>query len=125
MRKLVNSVICIVLVVVTVIGLTTSSAKAQQLLAQSNLSSNTVQAEIVTPNNENTGNSANSCSTVECQPGIQYYPNPNELTSFCQCSNGVPYYQPCPAGLNFNPTLNVCDDPQNVMEVLKAAASKS
>jgi hypothetical protein len=58
----------------------------------------------------------NGCESVVCDPeqfDVQYHPNPSDCGSFCQCSNGVPVYQLCPVGLEFNPTLNVCDWPQN------------
>ena len=40
-----------------------------------------------------------------------YIPH-EDCTKFWQCSNGVPYLFDCPANLHFNPTLNVCDWPE-------------
>ena len=35
-------------------------------------------------------------------------------SGFYECSNGVAYHLVCPAGLYFNPHLNVCDYPDQV-----------
>ena len=40
--------------------------------------------------------------------------NPESASSFYQFSSGTPYNQSCPAGLIFNPTLQVCDWPLSV-----------
>jgi len=61
-----------------------------------------------------------TCTKPSDEP--EYYPNPTDPSSFYQCSNGVPYLQPCPAGLVFNPTVNpgpVCDWPSNIPELVK------
>ncbi len=48
-----------------------------------------------------------------CADGI--YPDPNNCNQFFQCANGQQFPpQNCPAGLAFNPEVNVCDWPQNV-----------
>ena len=46
--------------------------------------------------------------------------------SFYQVANGVPVLQPCPAGLVFNPLLNVCDWPRDIdqAQVYDSAVSK-
>jgi hypothetical protein len=56
------------------------------------------------------------CETIDCQgePNHTYYPHPTRRDAFCECSNGTPYHHDCPAGLVFNPEINVCDWPQNV-----------
>uniref|UniRef100_A0A6P7FM87 Uncharacterized protein LOC114329323 n=1 Tax=Diabrotica virgifera virgifera TaxID=50390 RepID=A0A6P7FM87_DIAVI len=70
-----------------------------------------------TPTDSTTPNS-NSCQKegIVCPavdgPDSVYFPL-SDCTKFCQCSNGVPYEHDCPAGLHFNPKLNVCDGPQN------------
>ncbi|XP_066143532.1 salivary glue protein Sgs-3-like [Euwallacea fornicatus] len=45
-------------------------------------------------------------------PASVYFPH-QDPTKFWQCSNGVPHQHSCPSGLHFNPTLNVCDWPNN------------
>lgn len=53
---------------------------------------------------------------VTCNADDYYLVNPSDCNSFYQCSNGVPVFQPCPAGLVFNPNVRpgpVCDYPYN------------
>ncbi|MGH3670543.1 MAG: chitin binding peritrophin-A domain-containing protein [Pseudonocardiaceae bacterium] len=45
-----------------------------------------------------------------------YRLNAADTGSFYQVADGVPYFQPCPSGLVFNPLLNVCDWPHAVDE---------
>jgi hypothetical protein len=54
------------------------------------------------------------CSSIVCPDGAEdaYFPHLSDRGKFCQCSNGTPYEMPCPAGLHFNPEMNVCDYPQ-------------
>lgn len=40
-------------------------------------------------------------------------PNPDSCTSFCKCDWGSVYYFECPAGLEFNAELQICDWPAN------------
>lgn len=98
MQKLIKLVICSFLAFVAIIGLTTGTAFAQ---SQSN--------DIVVINGER----YRVFPEVNCSTERQYFPNESDAGSFYQCSNGVPIYQPCPAGLIFNPDINVCDYPQN------------
>ncbi|WP_295390215.1 carbohydrate-binding module family 14 protein [uncultured Thiodictyon sp.] len=42
-----------------------------------------------------------------------HLPNPDSCTSFCKCDWGVAHYFECPAGLEFNAELQVCDWPDN------------
>ncbi|XP_015590269.1 peritrophin-1 [Cephus cinctus] len=42
-----------------------------------------------------------------------YLPHPYLCDHFYQCNWGNPLLQTCPAGLHFNPRLNVCDWPYN------------
>jgi len=54
-----------------------------------------------------------SCEVV-CNPGDHYLVDPESCGHFYQCSNGVAYNMPCPAGLVFNPNVRpgpVCDWP--------------
>ncbi len=55
------------------------------------------------------------CETIECPDDREdmYFPHPTRCDAFCQCSNGVPYQQDCPAGLHYNRVLHVCDWPEN------------
>lgn len=46
-------------------------------------------------------------------PEDQYLPNPTDCSSFFQCSNGLPYLQPCPRGLVFDRNLKVCNYPED------------
>jgi len=70
---------------------------------QSDLPSTTTKAPSTEP--------AATCN-VDCSLQM-YHPDPESCESFYQCSNGVPYFQPCPTGLVFNPNINVCDWPHN------------
>ncbi|XP_049825874.1 zonadhesin [Aethina tumida] len=60
----------------------------------------------------------NECSVKSTQcpnpdgPDSVYIPL-EDCTKFCQCSNGEAILHSCPKGFHFNPTLNVCDWPQN------------
>ncbi|XP_043210478.1 chondroitin proteoglycan 2-like [Amphibalanus amphitrite] len=38
-----------------------------------------------------------------------FLPNPQDCSTFYLCSNGVPYLQHCPEGLEFNSRTNTCD----------------
>lgn len=51
------------------------------------------------------------CESLKCDGSREFYPHPCSCEAFCQCSGGVPYEYPCPAGLEFNPELEVCDYP--------------
>lgn len=48
-----------------------------------------------------------------CKHG-QLLPDPDNCSKYIHCNEGNPIVRPCPAGLLFNPTLTVCDWPQNV-----------
>merc|ERR1712180_178832 len=44
-----------------------------------------------------------------------FYPNPEDCGSFYMCSAaGTPVLMPCPSGLHWNSSLNVCDWPDRV-----------
>jgi len=42
-----------------------------------------------------------------------FFPNPADCDSYYVCNWGEGILMPCPAGLHFNPTTNVCDWPEN------------
>ena len=44
---------------------------------------------------------------------VEKFPNFVLVPGFCHCDWGVAYYKDCPAGLHFNPVLQVCDWPQD------------
>jgi hypothetical protein len=59
------------------------------------------------------------CEMVQCPPTNNpdpsawtvCLPNPLEKKSYCVCDWGTAIYMPCPDGLEFNPTLQICDWP--------------
>jgi len=53
-------------------------------------------------------------TTFECPADTGFYPNPSDCTKFYHCFNHIAWQEQCSAGLYFNPTLNVCDFPENV-----------
>ncbi|XP_022907789.2 probable chitinase 10 [Onthophagus taurus] len=58
------------------------------------------------------------CTSVTCPytPGEipVFHPHPEECGRYCKCDKyGTVHDMPCPAGLHFNPTLDVCDWPNN------------
>lgn len=53
------------------------------------------------------------CDLVTCEGDLEYHFNPCACDSFCLCTNGVPYYQPCSDGYLFNPELEACDSPED------------
>ncbi|KAJ8925530.1 hypothetical protein NQ315_009369 [Exocentrus adspersus] len=78
--------------------------------------STTTETNASTPDNGGTNtlcpaSKAKECPVVDGEQPV-YIPLP-DCTQFCQCSNGLPWLQNCPDGLHFNPTLNVCDWPEN------------
>ena len=52
-------------------------------------------------------------SDFDCPTSNGLFPNPVDCHSFYQCSNGHAYLMDCPANLEFNPVLQVCDWPEN------------
>lgn len=50
-----------------------------------------------------------SCGTQD----LGFYPHPTSCTQFLGCVYGQQYTMHCPSGLNFNPTLHLCDWPDN------------
>ncbi|MFG1795758.1 chitin binding peritrophin-A domain-containing protein [Nocardia sp. NPDC049149] len=46
----------------------------------------------------------------------EYHLNWQDKGSFYRCSEGVPYLQPCPPGMNFNPAIGTCDFPASSTE---------
>ncbi|XP_047000765.1 peritrophin-1-like [Schistocerca americana] len=51
--------------------------------------------------------------SATCQGASGPFPNPNSCRSFLQCEpSGVATVIPCPANLEFNPKLRVCDFPE-------------
>ena len=108
-----------ILVTVLAVGFSTPSYTANaQLSPNVNTVFNNTISQVITAldSEEETNNVETSgvCEAVVCKPGGDIYlANPGDCGSFYQCSNGVPVLQPCPAGLVFNPNLNVCDYPSN------------
>ncbi|XP_037081919.1 peritrophin-1-like [Pollicipes pollicipes] len=49
----------------------------------------------------------------DCPTSNGLFPNPKDCHSFYHCSNGYPYLKDCPANLEFNPVLLVCDWPNH------------
>ncbi|RZC39266.1 CBM 14 domain containing protein, partial [Asbolus verrucosus] len=54
---------------------------------------------------------APECPPVD-GPDAVYFPDPTDCSRFYECSNGVAYLFDCPAGLDFDPKLNVCNYPE-------------
>ncbi|XP_049859404.1 mucin-19-like [Schistocerca gregaria] len=53
-----------------------------------------------------------SCPQYEDENSIaKHLPHASDCTKFCKCDHGTPVTFDCPAGLYFNPTLEVCDWP--------------
>ncbi|XP_049859408.1 chondroitin proteoglycan-2-like [Schistocerca gregaria] len=53
-----------------------------------------------------------SCPQNEDENSIaKHLPHESDCTKFCKCDHGKPVTFDCPAGLHFNPTLEVCDYP--------------
>ncbi|GJQ76556.1 hypothetical protein Trydic_g2254, partial [Trypoxylus dichotomus] len=50
---------------------------------------------------------------VEDVGELVYLPDQSDCTQFFKCDNGVPVLFTCPDGLYFNPTINICDFPQD------------
>ncbi|KAK3769727.1 hypothetical protein RRG08_062068 [Elysia crispata] len=53
------------------------------------------------------------------------YPHPTVCTMFIECSGRVTSELDCPANLVFNPNLNVCDDPNNVVNGVNCAKTST
>lgn len=52
---------------------------------------------------------------IKCQVDwVGLYPHPFDCRNFLNCNNGATFIQDCGPGTAFNPTLQVCDWPQNV-----------
>lgn len=51
------------------------------------------------------------CPFPDLNSNSTYFPHPKKCELFYECSNGVEVQFECPAGLHFNPTINVCDYP--------------
>jgi hypothetical protein len=93
MKKLIKQIICSFIAIVAVMGLTTGSAYAQPTLSTNRVVNHTGNQVVVALDNEveaDNTEASKGCATIVCRPGVQYYANPSECTSFCQCSNGVP-----------------------------------
>ena len=54
-----------------------------------------------------------SPSPFDCPTSNGLFPNPKDCHTFYHCSNGYAYLKDCPANLEFNPVLLVCDWPEN------------
>ncbi|KAF0294706.1 Chondroitin proteoglycan 2 [Amphibalanus amphitrite] len=52
-------------------------------------------------------------SDFDCPTDNGLFPNPADCHTFYHCSNGHAYLKDCPANLEFNPTLLVCDWPED------------
>ncbi|KAG8229162.1 hypothetical protein J437_LFUL009232 [Ladona fulva] len=67
----------------------------------------------------NAGHENHDCLKVKSQCPVPerenatLLPNPDDCGSYCVCVWGTPVWMPCPPGLHFNPTLNVCDHPSH------------
>lgn len=48
---------------------------------------------------------------ITCGAGTELFADPEDCNGFYECNDGVASHQSCPAGLVFNPTYQVCDDP--------------
>lgn len=46
-----------------------------------------------------------------CAAGEQFYPSVT-CSKYYQCSNGLPILRDCPATLEFNPVLDICELPE-------------
>ncbi|ORY96365.1 hypothetical protein BCR43DRAFT_524473 [Syncephalastrum racemosum] len=58
---------------------------------------------------------ARFCGEIASAGGPQVLSHPGSCTKFIVCENtSSPVAQDCPAGLHFNPSLSVCDYPENV-----------
>lgn len=119
MTKLIKQIVCIFVAIVAVIWLTTGSANAQPAPSINSVLTDTVNQVSAAPNNGEEANNTEDglFEEVECKPGGDIYlVDPEDPGHFYQCSNGVPYRMPCPAGLAFNPNAKpgpVCDWPEN------------
>ncbi|KAK7873464.1 hypothetical protein R5R35_011812 [Gryllus longicercus] len=51
---------------------------------------------------------------VSCSGGAAFVPHPTDCSKYYQCSYGKPTEEQCLPGTVFNPTLNICDWPENV-----------
>lgn len=65
------------------------------------------------------------CAALAAGNPAGLYPDLLDCTHYYQCSNNIPYHMACPAGLYFNPTLYVCDYPNNAGCVLCQRKSDS
>ncbi|XP_046994269.1 chitin-binding domain protein cbd-1-like [Schistocerca americana] len=55
-----------------------------------------------------------TCPQNEDENSIaKHLPHASNCSQFCKCDHGKPVTFDCPAGLHFNPTLEVCDWPEN------------
>jgi len=54
-----------------------------------------------------------SCPQTDPLDYTVLLPHPKDCSRFFSCSNGVPIEMHCPAGLEFNDALKVCDWPEN------------
>ncbi|XP_046995444.1 chondroitin proteoglycan 2-like [Schistocerca americana] len=55
-----------------------------------------------------------TCPQNEDEDSIaKHLPHASNCSQFCKCDHGKPVTFDCPAGLHFNPTLEVCDWPEN------------
>ncbi|XP_068081284.1 uncharacterized protein [Anabrus simplex] len=68
-------------------------------------------------NSNNGGNQGGDCPTRGKCPAVDpldhtvHLPHLTDCGLFCRCDHGVPKLDRCPAGLHFNPKLQVCDWP--------------
>ncbi|XP_060521021.1 mucin-2-like isoform X2 [Cylas formicarius] len=75
------------------------------------ITTSTIPASTTTPSPTNSDEGSVVCPPIDGEYPV-YIPD-EDCTKFWQCSNGKPYLHPCPDELHFNPTLNVCDHPQD------------
>ncbi|XP_047112117.1 chitin-binding domain protein cbd-1-like [Schistocerca piceifrons] len=55
-----------------------------------------------------------TCPIYEDETSIaKHLPHASNCSQFCKCDHGKPVTFDCPAGLHFNPTLEVCDWPED------------
>ncbi|KAM7357139.1 peritrophin-1-like [Cochliomyia hominivorax] len=44
---------------------------------------------------------------------VVQFPSPTSCSEFYKCDRGIPYVMKCPAGLDYNAKLEVCDYPND------------
>ncbi|UYV70525.1 hypothetical protein LAZ67_7003416 [Cordylochernes scorpioides] len=100
------------------VGPTTSEETIQPSTEEQTTQTSPEEQTTPTSTKEQTTQTANEEQTTtehqkfECPQRNGWFPHPTICTVFYQCSNWIPHEIPCPSGLFFNPTSNVCDWPE-------------